>query len=260
MRKRGFGSAIVVLSLVSLSLPCLGQGARRPALSPQKPFHARVNLTGDGSAALSVAFYESAGAGMGYDLLYADANFNGRFEPSEMVKARTQRNSRDTLRVASTFPPIRVSIPSTAGTVRGSNYCQLTFLYRKYTAVNRSAARVRATETAAEYFDLTASLTLRQGPSDWAYSFRDRVRINYPAAAEGGNVWGLKAAPALEINTRPDVNKNGHLGIALNVAAGPIRIELKRGNLPTKAHVEIKGAGGSFLYCADETLDKFAFG
>lgn len=102
-----------------------------------KPLYARVALNQDGSKILSVVFDESEGTGTGYDVLYADVNFNGGFENGERFEKAPPPNVQSTGLIppgwsSNTFQPITVNVPFNEKAQNIANPCQIVFTHQRY--------------------------------------------------------------------------------------------------------------------------------
>ena len=273
--------AIALLLLSSLAFPRLAESAEEPNYSSEKPLYARVALTEDGSKVLSVVFDESEGTGKGYDVLYADANFNGRFDESEKLAAKIHRCSPTGMHC--NFPAIKLNVRYNRKAIGVPDPCEVTFNYARHsytTALKAVELSVRLPEgksaaktlnpslsktTTNEDFYVSSTIRL-QGSAQWQYSFRHSIKPS--EALENAPVCSFNGTPELMITTKPDPKKKGNLGIGLDLVpaqkcprpGADNRLECKKGGLPIKAHVEIKKADGTVIHRGDDTLDKFTFG
>lgn len=216
-----------------------GQGAE-PRFQSAKPRYAKLALMADPSKILSVAFDESEGTGQGYDIVYVDTNFNGRFEQREAVKARL----RELPITTASFGPINVELPYNERAKGIPNPCSLSFLYRGYPG-NRE-------------FLLRGTTRLAQGSVQWEYDLSEDLKPSEALAS--APVAGFTRAPALTVTTKPDLEKKGNLGIALGVVAGKTEVRCTRGQAAPEAHVIIRDRKGGIVHEATAAADKFAFG
>jgi hypothetical protein len=263
-RMIGATSVFLLLSLVFLVVADAAQRVARPA---QKPLYCKVVLNRDGSKVLPVAFAESKGNGSGYDALYADVNFNGKFDGTEKVTARVRKCS---LGIHCDFAPVKLRVPYSKEAAGVWYPCEVTFNYQKHSYPTRTP-RVRTTgriirtsavsaspTTTREDFQASAKVELRQGSTQWQYTFRGNVKPS--GTMQGASEWSLLSSPKVTVTTRPDGQKKGNTGIGLTLEAGEGSFQCSRGGLPLKAHVEIKRSDGRVVHRGDATLDKFTFG
>ena len=234
------------------------EGAASADYRSQRPRYAKMALSGDGSKVLSIVFDESRGTGVGYDLLYADANFNGRFEKGESFKAGTLE--RDGKVISSSFPPIELNVPyeKEGGT---SAQWHVAFGYHAPRSSPRVRESVWVSETpsvTAGTFHVTARLRARRDSTEWRYFLGGPVEPS--ESLEAAPVWRVASDPGLKVTTRPDGRKKGNLGIGLELPVGENELVCHEGGSRVRAHVEIKKPDGTAVHKGDETLDKFVFG
>ena len=203
-------------------------------------------LTKDGSKVLLVVLDESGGTRSGHDLLYADTNFNGRFEESERLAADKVKRYGKWLS-SSSFPSISLDAPFNEKGKAIANPCEVTLGYRLYPKAG-----------VPEDVFVQAKVRLRERDDLWEYTIKGNL---LPAKTlSKAPVSGLHCTPSLEITTRPDERKKGNMGIGLELIAGEHEIKCSKGGKPVQAHVEIKMPDGKVVHRGDATLDKFAFG
>ncbi len=234
----------------------------------KKPLYAKVALNEDASKVLSVMYDESKGTGGGYDLLYADVNFDGKFEQSERIEKTSHPATRSTGALPAgwegwAFSPISVNVPFNEKGEGVPDPCKIILGYQRYPTMSRVLALgtigpSTSPRKIAEVFEVRSEIRLHQDSALWDYSFEGNIKPS--ESLESAAVWRFDDKPKIEISTRPDGRKEGNLGIALSVPAGEKRFECKRTGQPPKAHVEIKKLDGTVLHKGDETLDKFRFG
>jgi hypothetical protein len=224
----------------------------------ERPRYAKVALNQDASRALSLLFDESRGTGTGYDLLYADTNFDGRFEASEKLEARTLQ--RDGKLISSSFPPIKIETPYEEESGSRAVW-QIAFGFHSPRSEPLAESSGWASPTQPDpvgSFHVTASLKLGEGRDEWRYFMSGTIRA--AENIEKALVWSAHRDLKLEVSTRPDGRNKGNLGIALKLDAGENKFTCLKGGLPAKAHVEIKKPDGTVVHTGEETLDKFVFG
>ncbi len=239
-------------------------GTTFEAVAPRKynserPLYARLALSKNEAKVLSVVFDESKGTGSGYDLLYADENFAGRFDETEKFEATTLRGYETV--ISSSFAPIGLDAPYDGNAGEPANW-QVAFGYHAPPPASRTEKSVTVPQqpsTSAGTFHITANLSLRHGSLPWRY-FMSGV-IEPSKELDAAPVWSVCRHLELEVATRPDGRKAGNLGIGLRLLAGEDRnLECKKDGLPAEAHVEIKTPNGRVVHKGDATLDKFTFG
>ncbi len=234
-----------------------------------KPLYAKVALNEDGSKVLLVMYDESEGTGKGYDLLYADLNFDGKFEQGESSrKTHHPYMSRTRALPAGwegwAFSPISLNVPFNQKGEGVPDPCRMTFRYQRYPTMSRVLALggtigpSPSPRKIAEVFEVRSEIRLHQDSTAWEYSFEGNMKPS--ESLESAPVWRFDDRPKIEIATRPDGRTKGNLGIALNVPAGERRFECKEAGQPPKAHVQIKKPDGIVVHEGGETLDKFRFG
>ncbi len=216
------------------------------SFNSKRPLYGKLALTKDGSRVLSVVLDESGGTRTGHDVLYADTNFNGRFEESERHAAdKTKRYGK--WLSSSSFAPIKLNVPFNENAKGIPNPCQVTLGYRLYPKPG-----------VPEDFSVEAKVRLREGDGLWEYTIKGNL---LPARTlTKAAVSGLDCAPTLQITTRADERKKGNLGIGLELVAGEHEIECSKEGKPVEAHVEIRTPDGTLVHKGDATLDKFTFG
>jgi len=207
--------------------------------------YGKLSLTEDRSKILSMVLDESNGTRTGHDLLYADVNFNGTFEESEKLTAVKVKRHGSWLSTAS-FAALNFDVPYNEEAQGIANPCQVSLGYRQYPRAG-----------VAEDFSVTMRLKLKDGTTVWDYSARGSARPS--KRPEDAVIWTLPG-PRMGVATQPDKNKNGHLGIAIEVSVGEGEFDCRKGGLPIEAHVEIKKPDGEIVHRGDATPDKFRFG
>jgi len=266
-------------------------------LKSSTPRYAKVTLNEDGSKVLSVMFDESQGTGTGYDVLYADVNFNGRFDNDERFeKAPPSRELRTGFVPlgwsSNTFQSIIVNVPYNAKGEGIPNPCEITFTCQRYqifpgggiielsgelrdwdpvvieTGETTGVQVIRSTgepvrvnlpsAATREEFSARCLIRLRQDSSLWEYSFEGKIQTS--ESLESASVWSFEAKPQLTVSSQPDGRNEGNLGVALELNAGDRQFECKKNGASPKAHVEVKKLDGTVVHEGDDDLGKFRFG
>lgn len=244
----------------------IGTTPAKPAtFKSRRLLHGKIALNEDRSKLVSVVFDESGGTRTGHDTLYADVNFNGRFEEDEKLEA-TEVKRYGTWLSTSTFTPITFNVPynkkvtqvsapaepskadnTTPKAEDISDPCRITLSYRQYPRAG-----------VAEDFSVTAVLKLRENEAIWEYTLKGSGKLT--KRLEDAEPWSMNVAPKIQITTRADERNKGNMGIGLELKAGETELECRKAGEPIKAHVEIKRPDGTVVHRGDATLDKFVFG
>ena len=196
-------SVFVLLSPMFLVASDAAQQVARPV---QKPLYCKVGLNKDGSRILPTAFAESKGNGSGYDVLYADVNFNGKFDGTEKQTARVRKCS---LGIHCDFEPLKLRVPYSKEAPGVWYPCEVTFNYQKHsyptrTPQIRTTGRMLRTSavsasptTTREDFRVSAKVELRQGSSEWQYSFSGNLKPS--ESVQGAPEWRLLGSPTVTV-------------------------------------------------------------
>ncbi len=223
-----------------------------------RPLYARIALNETGAKALSVVFEESRGIGKGYDLVYADVNFNGKFEETEKLEARTLEPEGEI--ISSSFPSINANVAYN-DKAENLGQWQIAFGYHTARSEERTDSSFREsgiTPVPMARFHVRANLTLTDASAQWRYFMSGDIKS--AESPETAATWGAHRGLKFQVETRPDGRNKGKLGIGLKLDAGENKLACQKGGLPAKAHVEIKKPDGTVVHTGDEMLDKFVFG
>lgn len=208
--------------------------------------YGKVALTQDASRLLSVALDESGGTRTGYDVLYADTNFDGRFDESEKFAADAV-NRQGSWLASSSFPVIALGVPFNENSRKTPDSCRITIGYLQYPR-----------HGVAEEISVGARFKLDGSDTEWEFAFGGGVR---PAKSlEKASVWRVGEKPTLEVFARPDGYVKGNLGLGLTFAAGQNKLECWKGGQPVKAQAIIRKPDGEVVHRGEATPDKFSFG
>ncbi len=226
----------------------------------EKPLYAKVALNEDGSKVLSVMFDESQGTRTGYDALYADANFNGRFEPDEKRAAKTEEGVRtpESVYLSWSFPPLSADVSYDRNGRRGTHPCQATFHYRKEAIDFGVLLPIVGPLPTREEFSVSLDFALRQDSAEWQYSLRRSIQTL--DSLEKAPLCRLDRKPKVKITTQPSGRQKGNLGIKLDLTCGESAFQCLREGRPTGVHVEIKSLDGEVVHRGDAPLSQFWFG
>jgi hypothetical protein len=253
---------------------------------PDKPLYAKVALNEDGSKVLSVMFDGSKSTGTRYDVLYADVNFNGKFDADERFEKASPPpvKSSGLIRLgfsSHSFQPVVLNVPYNEKGQGIANPCEIVFRCQRSpifpggsfeysgepidltlesgeVVTAPGIVRVSGASDLREEFSVAVAIRLRDHSGTWEYSFEGE--INPSETPESASVWRFEGKPGLSVSARPDGKTEGHLGIGLDLNAGDREFECRRGDEPIKAHVEVKKLDGTVVHQGDDDLDKFRFG
>ncbi len=271
---------------VPVGLSDTAEAAAPTVPRPDKPLYAKVVLNEDGSKVLSVMFDGSKGTGTGYDVLYADVNFNGRFDDDERFEKASPPPVISTGLIppgfsSHSFQPIVLNVPYNEKGQGITNPCEIVFRYQKYqifpggsfeysgepidltlesgeVVTAPGIVTVSPASDLREEFSVQCLIRLRDRSGMWEYSFGGEINPSEtPASAP---VWRFEGKPMLAVSARPDGKKEGHLGIGLDLNAGDKEFECRRGDDAVKAHVEVRKLDGTVVHQGDDDLAKFRFG
>jgi hypothetical protein len=212
----------------------------------ERLLYGKVALTEDGSKVLSVVFDESGGTRSGYDLLFADVDFDGEFEKSERFAA-ANTNRHGSWLASSSFAPIHLNVPYSRKAEGVSNPCEVSLGYLQYPR-----------HGVAEEISIVARFRLRQKGAQWEFAFSGGTK---PAKSpEKASVWRVQDKPRMAVFARPDGYRKGNLGVGLTLTAGENKLECRKADQLVKVHVEIKTPEGEIVHRGDATPDRFTFG
>ncbi len=217
-----------------------------PSFKSKRPLFGKLALNEDGSKVLSVALDESSGTRTGHDVLYADLNFNGRFEQTERFDAASA-NRHGSWLASSSFPPLDMDVPYNKEAQGISRPCQLTSGYRQYPR-----------HGVPEDLSVTVRFRLREGNTTWEYAFSGSATPS--KRLDKATIWRPCEKPGLEITAKPDGTRKANLGVGLELTASENKLECWKEGQPVKAHVEIKKPDRAVAHRGDATPDKFTFG
>jgi hypothetical protein len=226
----------------------------------EKPLYAKVALNEDGSKVLSVMFDESQGTRRGYDVLYADANFSGRFEPDEKRAAKTEEGVRtpDFAYLSWSFPPLALDMSYDRDGRRVTHPCQLIFHYRKQPIEFRTSYAIVGPLPTREEFSVSLDFGLQQDSAEWQYSLRRNIHTS--DSLDKASLCLFDRKPKVKITTQPSGRQQGNLGIKLDLVCDESVFQCLREGRPTGVHVEIKSVDGKVVHQGDAPLSQFWFG
>ncbi len=239
--------------------------AKPATFKSRRLLYGKIALNEDRSKLVSVVFDESGGTRSGHDTLYADVNFNGRFEEDEKLEAAEVKRYGTWLST-STFATITFNVPYNEKVTQASppaepsnadnttpraegipDPCRITLSYRQYPRAG-----------VAEDFLVIAVLKLRENEAVWEYTLKGSGKLT--KRQEDAEPWSMNVAPNMQVTTRADERNKGNIGVGLELKAGETELECRKAGEPIKAHVEIKKLDGTVVHRGGATLDKFVFG
>jgi hypothetical protein len=266
-----------ILSVLTMAVACAAGQMSDASYSSQKPVYAKVALAEDGSGVLSVVFDESKGTGNGYDVLYADTDFNGAFEEAEKVTAKSWKCSPTGLHCD--FPPVKVSVAPKSEALGKTCDCGINFSYSKHTyttevttapgrtrgvfltrvlTARRQKAAPAVATTTLESFRASSKINVSERSDQWEYSSVKSIKPSEkPAEAP---MWNFLETPKLALTCKPNDRVKGNLGIGFELMAGETRIEGKKGTVQLRARVEVRKSDGSIVHKNEGPASRYGFG
>ena len=212
------------------------EAAKGPPCKSEKPLYAKLALSEDGTKILSLVFDESIGTGKGYDIVYAGVNFGENRKFSKLTTRLVKRSGR----VQCQFSPININAPYNEKGIPNSSSITLNYLK----------------DNRGERFYVKTMIKLAGDSIQWQYSFNGSIRPS--GSLEKATVWRVVRAPEkINITTRADGRKKGHLGIGLSLSPA---VECKKGGVPVRAYLVVKNQEGRIVQRDNGTLDRFVFG
>jgi len=214
----------------------LGQTPEPIKFVSAKPAYARIALTADQQKVLLLAFDESAGAGTGYDTVYADANFNEVIEAAEKLKPQGDATSSSYV----TYAPL-----------------VLPFGYNDSAKDVDKPLALSLTRAPATYggggFSTSLTARLKQGDATWEYTFRRSLQLAMdPKSAVPATTQPLTA----EISTRSGYG----LGIAVRVSAADFTLSCYTPQGSPQVRLVVTDAAGKTVSDATVPLDRLGYG
>ncbi len=259
---RKLSAALIISACLALGLAYAAESAKKPVFGSQKPLYLKVALAEDGSKLLSVVLDESKGTGNGYDVLYADTDFNGAFDEPEKVTAKSWKCSPTGLHCD--FPAVKVSVTPKSKALGKTCSCELTLNYAKHTYTTERSTSIipgqksAPTTTTNETFGASSNMKVGEGAGQWEYSFGTAVTPSEkPVDAP---VWNFLGAPKLALTSKADDRNPGQLGIGFTLMAGETRIDGKKGTTAINARVEVRKPDGKVVHKDEGPTDKYGFG
>lgn len=173
------------------------------AFKSEHPRYAGIALDPYGKKVLWVTFDESWGTGTGYNMLYADTNFDGMYQKSEATKAK--HSTRGLVRTVK-FKSMKLPVDL----VGGPNSFDITL----------KSQRVFASDGSVEKDEFYASgvLHVNYNSSSWEYIMSSKLSTS--ASAERVPVLGLMGNNALKIEVKKEEKKPGYVGINAEFTTG----------------------------------------
>jgi len=226
---------VPVCAVVLILLSCLPSLAYKS----EKPLYAAVAVNQVGTKVLKLAFDESGGTGKGYDIVYADTNFNGEFTDDEVVIG-TLDIMEDYTHVS--FPIIAISVPFNEKAKGLPNSMWVHFQYDKS----------NSEDSIENAFCVNAFVTLADKSGAWDYTLVRGLTMSSSLASV--KPVKLSGKCKLELAAMPDPRKDGFAGISALLFSGGLPMDCARGTQPVNAHVVIKNQQGKVEFSQDISM------
>ncbi len=250
-----------ILSVFTIALACAAAQTSQPRYSSAKPLYARLALDEKGSKMLDLAFDESGGTGAGYDMIYADLNFNGDLSDDKPIKGTLRKPPSAAVAVSCTFPPIDVDAPYNEKAKGVEKPCSISIHY--YQLNPQRAARRLKSQPEAESprrFFLRPEIKLKEGAAEWTYSF-SHITFYPTEKPEAPAVRAFEdKPPALSVGTMSDPKRKGYLGIQAVAVVRGRAASPSRGGKPVSANVQITKPLGKTVLHQNVALSRMFFG
>ena len=225
-----------------------------PKFKSAKPRFARVSVTKDDSKILNVVFDESKGTGKGYDTLYADTNFNGKFD--EKAQSTSPRSLGRGGFISSFKIGLNVSFSNKIKTIPNSNR-----IYFGY-------VRFPENEGSKEIF--TSKLEMKTGHASKIRWYMFSSEFNPSTSFSSAPVRKFKSVPRIQMESKPDIANKGNTGFAIKLFFGDMNMHFmdmaSLGSSTTgvvkneSVSIIIKDSSRKLIRHDKGGLDKFAFG
>lgn len=229
-------TVVMVLAVIGFSV---GQGAADPVkFESAKPLFIKLAVTQDASRALNVAFDEPRGTGTGYTVMYADTNFNQKFEGAEKREVPQQAGSSlSYLR----FPPLNLTVPYSNKGIGPETSTAISFL---------------AIRMPGQSLQLAASMQVKLSDDAglWSYNFNDQ-RLTYATSLDEAPL--QKAAPLKPVAT---IRSGDRTGIAVKLQAGTFDLQCSSPSGSVLVTLIIKSASGETVHEDTMPLGQLGFG
>jgi len=247
-----------VLAAVMIAAACFAQGDEPapadeivtvpltdlPDFRSDRPHFARLLATPAYDTALWLILDESGGTATGYDLVYADFNYDGAIGEGEVARGQAGGSGE---MVFGRFPSFGVPEPGNPGQAAAEKP-RVTLGYQSYSG--------------KRFFTVSALIRM-EGESDrpedtWQYQVSAHLGTGTgPATAP---LTRLGGDPALRIDARPDAGRRNTIGIGLTVTFGGAFCDPRTAAGSPDAEVTIRDAAGKVVHNAVQRLDRFCFG
>ena len=242
--------ALGFAALAGLAGCSRGSADESAAFTSEKPLFLKLVVLPDPQQTLNLAFDESKGTGKGYDRLYMDSNYDGKFEPSEVADARVTEgftasaNEQGVTRESTPvydFPTFTVSLTEVLQETAGTLTLHLAYLPLR--------------ELHMEIFSLEAQRAVEYDGANWLCSMRGSLT---PAAIlEEASVVNLAQPPKLTLKAGPTKDA---LGIAGELRAGDLKYSVRQGDSEVPVQLKITDAGGTVVKQESLPMSKIGFG
>lgn len=218
------------------------------AFESERPRYAKIVLTEDGSKILSIAFDELGGTGTGYDMLYADLNFNGNLTDDRVTSTKLQSAGPCVFAEFSLDVPVPYNEKG-RGVAKPSSLA----VGHMYYQGGGDGEQERCT------FFASAGITLKDGSGEWQYGVLP-TELNTSGKLDEARPTVLGGRPGLELSAVPDSQTEGRIGISVQLTIDKRKAGCLKGGRPVKAFLKIKDMQGQVIYSDTVSTDKLVPG
>ena len=204
----------------------------------EKPAYSKIALTEDEQRVLLLAFDESGGTGSGYDIVYADTNFNGVLEASEKLQPQGDGTGSYVLMKPVVFP----------------------FPYNKHGQGVEQPLVLTLNRSPLPYgggngFTANLQVRLLDGDNEWQYTMRGRLQMYMDVA----DVLAQSTQPLTAKVTLPPEPER--LGVAVTLAAGDFTLNCRTPEGNPRVRVQVLNRATQAV-ASDQTvpLDRLGYG
>jgi len=215
-----------------------------PELLSARPQFARLLATPAYRTALWLILDESRGTGTGYDLVYADFDYDGAISEDEI--ARGQAGGSGDM-VFGRFPSFGVPEPGNPNQPAGEKP-RVMLGYQAYSGKS--------------FFTVSAMIRMQgeSGRPDDSWQYQISAQLRTGTSPENAPLTRLGGEPAVKIDARPDGTQRHTVGIGLTVTFGGSFCDPRTAAGSPDAVVVIRNAAGEIVHRAVQRLDRFCFG
>ncbi len=215
-----------------------------PEFLSARPQFARLLATPAYDTALWLILDESRGTGSGYDLVYADFDYNGVISDDEI--ARGQASSTGGM-VFGRFPSFGVPEPGNPDRPAAEKP-RVTLGYQAYSGKS--------------FFTVSAMVRMEgeSGRPDDTWQYQISAQLRTGTSPENAPLTRLGGEPAVRIDARPSGTQRNTIGIGLTVTFGGAFCDPRTAAGSPDAEVTIRDAAGKVVHTSVQRLDRFCFG